>query len=148
MIVVDANILIRAVLGRRVRSIIENYAENVEFCAPEIAFAEAARHLPKLMSKRGATAEDLESVIDELAFLVYPIAADQYSSFESPARQRLRNRDQDDWPILATALITAAPLWTEDRDFFGTGVPTWTTDNIEIILRDLADAPAVPDLPN
>jgi hypothetical protein len=28
------------------------------------------------------------------------------------------------------------PLWTEDADFFGAGVATWTTDHIELLLRD------------
>jgi hypothetical protein len=28
-------------------------------------------------------------------------------------------------------LVIECPVWTEDRDFFGTGVPTWTTDRIE-----------------
>ncbi|WP_415630048.1 PIN domain-containing protein [Nocardioides dubius] len=28
------------------------------------------------------------------------------------------------------------PVWTEDQDFFGAGVPTWTTDRVEIYLAD------------
>ncbi len=27
------------------------------------------------------------------------------------------------------------PIWTEDQDFFGTGVPTWTTDRVEFYLN-------------
>jgi predicted nucleic acid-binding protein len=34
----------------------------------------------------------------------------------------LRGRDESDWPILATALGLACAAWTEDADFFGTGV--------------------------
>ncbi|HEV2960992.1 MAG TPA: PIN domain-containing protein [Candidatus Angelobacter sp.] len=26
-------------------------------------------------------------------------------------------------------------IWTEDQDFFGTGIPIWTTDRIEVYLR-------------
>jgi len=38
MIVLDANILLRAVLGRRVRNLIESYsAKGVRFVAPQIA---------------------------------------------------------------------------------------------------------------
>ncbi len=40
-LVVDANILLRAVLGRRVRAIIETYASNVSFFVPESAILEA-----------------------------------------------------------------------------------------------------------
>jgi predicted nucleic acid-binding protein len=40
MIVLDANILIRAVLGKRVRQLLETYAvRGVRFYAPEVAYA-------------------------------------------------------------------------------------------------------------
>ncbi len=52
MIVLDANILIRAVLGRRVRQIIETYsARGVRFYTPEFAFDEVRKHLPHLLKK-------------------------------------------------------------------------------------------------
>jgi hypothetical protein len=38
-------------------------------------------------------------------------------------------------PILATALALASPVWTEDADFFGTGVAVWTTNRIELFLE-------------
>jgi hypothetical protein len=31
-----------------------------------------------------------------------------------------RPLDSEDWPVLACALILDCPIWTEDRDFFGT----------------------------
>jgi hypothetical protein len=31
---------------------------------------------------------------------------------------------------------TPAPIWTEDQDFFGSGVATWTSGRIEVYLRD------------
>jgi predicted nucleic acid-binding protein len=56
MIVLDANILIRAVLGRRVRHLLETYAaQGVRFFAPEIAFDDAEKYLPILLKKRGKT---------------------------------------------------------------------------------------------
>ena len=45
MLVLDANILIRAVLGSRVLFLLRKYAEHVEFLAPDTAFQEA-RALP------------------------------------------------------------------------------------------------------
>ena len=41
-----------------------------------------------------------------------------------------------DWPVVATALMLAAPIWTEDQDFFGSGIATWTSNRIELYLRD------------
>ena len=52
-LVIDANILVRAVLGRRVREIIETYAEQASFFVPEVAYAEAEEHLPALVTRRG-----------------------------------------------------------------------------------------------
>jgi predicted nucleic acid-binding protein len=40
-LVLDANILVRAVLGKRTRDVIQKYAEEVSFFVPEVAFAEA-----------------------------------------------------------------------------------------------------------
>lgn len=48
--------------------------------------------------------------------------------------KRIAARDPDDWPVLALALAINAPVWTEDPDFFGAGVATWTTRNVEIYL--------------
>lgn len=56
-------------------------------------------------------------------------------AFEEEARVRLRGRDEEDWPVLASALALACPIWTEDMDFFGTGVPIWTTNRVEIFLK-------------
>jgi len=54
MIVVDANILIRAVLGRRVRQLLEDYSRRgVRFHAPDVAYADAEKYLPPLLQKRG-----------------------------------------------------------------------------------------------
>jgi predicted nucleic acid-binding protein len=39
-------------------------------------------------------------------------------------------RDVEDWPVAAVALMLSVPVWTEDRDFFGSGIATWTTDRV------------------
>jgi predicted nucleic acid-binding protein len=52
-LVLDANILIRAVLGQRVRRILEAHADNVSFFIPETAYAEVEEHLARLVAKHG-----------------------------------------------------------------------------------------------
>jgi len=47
-IVLDANILIRAVLGKRVRELIFTNASTVKFFAPDVAYADARKYLPAL----------------------------------------------------------------------------------------------------
>ena len=50
-IVLDANILIRAVLGRRARELIIENAHAVQFFAPDVAYADARKYLPALFGK-------------------------------------------------------------------------------------------------
>jgi predicted nucleic acid-binding protein len=148
MIVLDANILIRAVLGRRVRQLLETYAaRGIRFFAPDVAFDDAQKYLPPLLTKRGKPEEDISAALYYLREFVEPVERELYGEFENQARERLPGRDERDWPVLATALALACAIWTEDLDFFGTGVAVWTTNRIEIFLTaqdlemNLGDAP-------
>ena len=49
-IVLDANILIRAVLGKKVRELILENAATVKFFAPAVAYNDARRCLPRNVS--------------------------------------------------------------------------------------------------
>lgn len=136
MIVLDANILIRAVLGRRVRHLIETYApQGVRFFAPDVAFDDARKYLPALLSKRGKPQEEVPAAIEYLQAIIEPVESELYSTQENEARRRLSGRDESDWPVLASALALACAVWTEDTDFFGTGVAVWTTNHVEIFLE-------------
>ena len=136
MIVLDANIPIRAIMGRRVRQLLEQYAgPKLRFCAPDIAYLDAETYLPGLLSKRGKSSVDLRPSLEYLRFLVEPVDRETYSPFENEARERLRGRDEEDWPVLATSLAFQCPIWTEDTDFFGIGVAVWTSNRIEIYLK-------------
>jgi len=137
VVVLDANILIRAVLGKRVREILEAHSARVRFFSPDTAFAEAREHLPGILSKRGIDKEPGIAVLAELAVLIGCIDAEIYGPFETAARQRLQSRDEEDWPVLATALALECPIWTEDADFFG--------DRVELLLREVQPDPDEPD---
>lgn len=145
MVILDANILIRAVLGKRVREILQTHSARVRFFAPDTAFAEAREHLPAILLKRGIDPEAAVAVLDELAVLIGCIDPEIYGPFEIAGRQRLQKRDEEDWPVLATALALECPIWTEDADFFGAGVATWTTDRVELLLREVQPDPDEPD---
>jgi len=132
-IVLDANILIRAVLGKRVRELIVDSADRVQF-SPDVAYADARKYLPALLEKRGIQSESAMAVLDALETIVLPLELGVYADFKVQALQRIAMRDADDWPVLACAMTIACPVWTEDADFFGTGVATWTTDRVELYL--------------
>lgn len=136
MIVLDANILVRAILGRRVRHLLEIYSgRNVRFFAPDVAFEDASKYLPPLLEKRGKSSAEVPASIEYLQSIIEALEPDIYRAYESDARQRLRDRDEQDWPVLAAALALSCGVWTEDSDFFGTGIAVWTTSNIEIFLE-------------
>ena len=133
-IVLDANILIRAVLGKRVRELIVDSADVVQFFAPDVAYADARKYLPSLLEKRGVKSEPAMAVLDALESIVRPLELGVYEGLKIQALQRIAIRDADDWPVLACAMTIGCPVWTEDADFFGTGVATWTSDRVELYL--------------
>jgi predicted nucleic acid-binding protein len=133
-IVLDANILIRAVLGKRVRELLVENADRVQFFSPDVAYADARKYLPSLLEKRGIQSESAMAVLDALETIVLPLELVVYVDFKAQALQRIATRDADDWPVLACAMTIGCPVWTEDADFFGTGVATWTTDRVELYL--------------
>ena len=141
MIVLDANILVRAVLGWRVRQVLEANFLRIKFFAPDTVFAEAREHLPAILRKRGIDPRSALIVLEEISQFIACIDSDIYASKETAARLRLHRRDQNDWPVLASALALGCPIWTEDDDFFGTGVATWTTDRVELFLSDARENP-------
>ena len=79
-------------------------------------------------------------MLELVAGLVSTVECETYAAFESLARERIGRRDEDDWPVLAAALALNCPIWTEDTNFFGSGVATWTTDRIELYLARVPEA--------
>jgi predicted nucleic acid-binding protein len=74
-------------------------------------------------------------VLEQLSKLVDTVDISLYESYEEFARTRISSRDANDWPIVATSLLLDCPIWTENQDFFGSGVATWTSDRVELYLR-------------
>jgi predicted nucleic acid-binding protein len=133
-IVLDANILIRAVLGKKVRSLLERFSGSVQFYTPEVCFEDAQKYLPLLFEKRNLPVEDMLYTQGYVSTMVTSVPKKLYSRYEASAKRRMESRDIDDWPIVATALLLNCPVWTEDSDFFGSGVATWTTDRVHLFF--------------
>lgn len=133
-IVLDANILIRAVLGKKVRNTIQKYANSARFFTPDVCFADARKYLPALFAKRNLPTDEAVAVLQELTNFIAAVDANLYEIYEVEAKQRIAVRDIDDWPVVAVSLMLDCPVWTEDSDFFGTGVSTWTSDRVHLYL--------------
>ena len=93
-LVVDANILVRAVLGKRVREVMEAHAENVSFFIPEAAYCEAEEHLAALAVKRGGDPDKALALLRSLGRLLERVGDEVYGDFEAEARERLEMRSR------------------------------------------------------
>jgi len=134
-LVLDANILMRAVLGRRVRELLERYEDSATFYSPDVCFDDARHYLRQVLEKRGLAPDSGLTVLEQISQLVLPVDGSLYADYERLARERIETRDPDDWPVVAVALMLDLPIWTEDQDLFGSGVATWTTDRVEVYLK-------------
>jgi len=71
MIVLDANILIRAVLGRHVRELLDTYgAHGIRFFSPDVAFDDVRKYLPSILRKHGKTDADVSAFVEYLRQVV------------------------------------------------------------------------------
>ena len=138
-LVLDANILIRAVFGIRVRQILEKYEDAAAFYSPDVCFAEAEKYTQELAKRRGLDSKLAQAILEHMSLIVQLVDKSLYEGHEELARERIERRDPNDWPVVAVALLLDIPVWTEDQDFFGSGVSTWTTDRVEIYLRGSAE---------
>ena len=95
MIVLDANILIRAVLGRRVRQLVETYApRGVRFLAPDVCLkTPRSNHLTSSRSVAKPTVM-FQPRSNTCETSISPVYGDLYGAFEDEARERLRGRDE------------------------------------------------------
>ena len=135
-LVLDANILIRATLGIRVPDLLEKMSPFVRFFTPEICVADAYKYLPPLLQKQGINEKTSIASLDAVVRTVNVLDEEVYGLYQNAARKRMRKRDIDDWPIVACSLLLNCPIWTEDADFFGSGVAIWTTDRVELYLEE------------
>ena len=134
-VVIDANIIVRSVLGVKVSKIMLDYEQNSHFVTPDICLEDAKKYLPQLAVKRSISIEVIEQGLNDIEQVLEVIPIDFYALHESEARLRIKSRDENDWPIVATALLFNCPIWTEDQDFFGSGIATWTSNTIHLYLQ-------------
>lgn len=66
LVVLDANILLRAVFGTKVRKIMNRFEESAEHYTPELCLGEAQRHLSGISGHRGFPLELSQKILDDL----------------------------------------------------------------------------------
>ena len=136
-LVLDANILLRAVFGAQVRQLLETYEDIAGFYSPDVCFGEAHEYIPDVAKRRGVDSSLALTVLEEVSRIVVSVDRSLYESHENLARERIQRRDPDDWPVVAVALMLGIPVWTEDQDFFGSGIPNLDYGSCRIISARL-----------
>lgn len=140
LLAADASALVAEALRARGRALVADPALEL-VCAAE-AWSETeheVRRRVRLLIERGAL-EDIDAVallaeaLKVLAAHVTVVAHEIYTERLAEAVDRVP-ADPRDAPTVALALALDCGVWTADRDFFGCGVPVWTT---ETLLRYLA----------
>lgn len=134
-VVVDANIMVGALLGRSLPLFIGLLERDVEVLAPVPMLIEAEERIGR--DERLIEGEAARR-LGELLEIVTPVPVEQFAEHERAARERLEAGGQSDWPLLAAALALGADIWTKDRDLFGTGVAVWATRNIRFVEGEAA----------
>jgi predicted nucleic acid-binding protein len=129
-LVVDANILVAAVLGSATGAHLDLISGRRSLATSEEAFEEAYRVVEHIRPNDLAV---LESLLDLLTIIAREDVADEDRAAAEMALRNApasRNGSVTDAHLLALAWTLDADLWSHDRDFAGTGWPSWSTPNL------------------
>ncbi len=136
ILIVDANIILRAVMGRSFGQLLPAATDRRTIRTTH----RAMREIYGVMRGRGlADALHVAALARTMTFVtVEPAAA--YEALEEKAANVLceapqsRNGSTNDAHILALAWALDADIWSHDRDFAGTGWPSWSSANLAAAL--------------
>ena len=139
LLVVDTSVLVGDLLRLKGRERLSD--PRLDLFLPEKMLAEAHIELPRRIrafsDSAGLNPDERDALLmvslQAIDNNVAVVGAEIYAPFEDEARARSQ-RDPADWPVVACALALSAAVWTNDNDFLGTGVPTWTTQSLQTWL--------------
>jgi len=140
LLVVDANALVGELLRVRGRELFERDVLRLYISeqALDEALHEMSRRAARIVEQGRASKQAVEAMLDEARGIVERqislVPSEVYALFEVRAAYRMP-RDPDDVPTVALALALGGDegrcgIWTNDGDFLGCGLPTWTTDTL------------------
>lgn len=134
-LVVDAAILVSALLGRQTGAMMEA-VRACRLVTTDRAVMEVSRRI-ELGLKRPELLPLLDAILGEMAVVPLSTLGDNIGRAEAVLRDSVpsRNGSMRDAHILALSWAVDGDIWTHDRDFAGTGVASWSTPNL---MRALA----------
>jgi len=79
-LVLDANILLRAVFGIRVMQLLETYEDVAGFYSPDVCFAEAEKYIPDVAKRRGLNSALARSILQDVTGIIQPVDKSLYEA--------------------------------------------------------------------
>lgn len=141
LLVLDASSAVAEALRARGLALFQN--PRLELHMSEAAWSETHHELRRRVGVMGARQGMLEeeqaallmAALGTLETCLHIIPVEAYAPYEETARARVP-ADPNDWPSAALALALDTGIWTEDRDFFGSGLATWLTPVLQYHLTE------------
>jgi predicted nucleic acid-binding protein len=130
-VVADANVLLSAAIGKAALRVFTEHVVKVH--TTEFKVAEVEEYLPRLTSKYGLPQPAVLLQWSVLPKVVHAVGV--YNAQLAAARRALADRDPDDVHPLALAMTLHLPIWSNDRDLQGTGVPCYSTAQLLNLLE-------------
>lgn len=112
-IVVDANVILSALLGGSARFVL--FDPQFEFVTTVFTLEEVERYIPRVSEKSGVSFHEIAEALSLLPFRIYP--REHYRRTLPRARKMMKHIDPHDADILALYLTESTYLWSDDRDF-------------------------------
>jgi PIN domain len=69
-LLLDANILLRAVFGQQVREVLEAFEDGVSFYSPDVCFDDARKYIPDVSTRRRSDPLPGLAVLEEVSNIV------------------------------------------------------------------------------
>jgi len=145
-LVVDANIILSAVLGFRSRPLLEQISARRALVISSEASLEVRHVLSRLDPDASVLIEIANEILEAIEVIETARYDDNLTSAERGLRQAVasRNGSVNDAHILALAWTYDADIWSHDRDFAGTGWPSWSSANLAAALAEQAGRAVQP----
>jgi len=127
LLVTDTNVLARCSRGRAMKRAVALHERGVRLSTTASNGLELSRKLVDVFEMNPADAAAETERVLGLFEVIYP---ESFEHLRLEAELRLSAAGKSDWPALAAAMAFDGAIWSDDRDYFGVGVPVWSSGNV------------------
>lgn len=116
-VVLDANIVISAILGSKVTNEIIT-SEKYTLFAPRMIFSEIIKYKDEICEKASLNEKEFYETLNALTAFIRLVDYTKYQDYIEEAKNAIGHRDIKDVDYIACALaLNANFIWTNDKDF-------------------------------